>query len=356
MSARPEARRAKAPGELFLPDIRSVRSLFTLVMISELFAFIIVLAGDRDPRPWYERLALVSLYVQWITLASAAALSALRHRLARLPVTGAALAAFATVMLTSAAVSMIAWWVLTAGGAAAATLETSAAGFVGRTLAITTVVAVVALRYFYVQDQWRRRTESEARARVEVLKARIRPHFLFNCMNTIASLTAVDPGAAERAIEDLADLFRASLKDADDTVALDDEIGLARQYLGIEQLRLGDRLAVAWDVGDDLGEMQLPVLTLQPLIENAIYHGIEPLQEGGTIRIRIARDGRDGRIEVANPRLPGAAGARQGNRQAQANIAERLAAYFGPRAGLDIASSDTEYRVVVRVPAAGLSE
>lgn len=336
---------------VFLPDLCAVRPLFTLVIMSELFAFVIVLAKDPDVRPWYESLALVSLYVQWITLASAAAICASRRGLGRLSVPTAAVASFAIILGVTVLVSFAAFWVLSAGGAATEALGLSARDFVLRSVGIATVVAVVLLRYFYVQDQWRRRTESESRARVEVLKARIRPHFLFNCMNTIASLTSVDPAAAEKAIEDLADLFRASLKDADDTVPIGDEVALARQYLGIEQLRLGDRLDVAWEIAPDTGDIRLPVLTLQPLVENAIYHGIEPLEAGGTIGIRIARDGRTGIIEVTNPRVPDVAGPRAGNRQAQRNIAGRLEAYFGPEARLDITTGTNDYRVEVRVPA-----
>ena len=134
----------------------------------------------------------------------------------------------------------------------------------------------LALRYFYVTHEWRRNVELQAQARVHALQARIRPHFLFNSMNTIAALTRSNPARAEEAVQDLADLFRANLSEKRNQIPLADEIDIARTYQRIEQLRLGDRLQVEWEVDALPRDALVPGLTLQPLLENAIYHGIEP--------------------------------------------------------------------------------
>ena len=158
---------------------------------------------------------------------------------------------------------------------------------------IAAIVGALALRYFHVAHEWRRSVELEARSRIRALQARIRPHFLFNSMNTIASLTRSDPARAEEAIEDLSDLFRVSLSEARAQITLREELEVARIYQRIEQLRLGDRLQVRWKVADLPAEAIVPSLLLQPLLENAIGHGIEPLPEGGTVTIEGHAEGGD---------------------------------------------------------------
>ena len=148
------------------------------------------------------------------------------------------------------------------------------------------MVTVLALRYFYVTHEWRRNIEMRATARVHALQARIRPHFLFNSMNTIAALTRTNPAVAEQAVQDLADLFRANLSEKRNTITLAEEFEVARTYQRIEELRLGPRLRVEWKTGSLPSNVQLvPGLTLQPLLENAIYHGIEPQPEGGVVTV-----------------------------------------------------------------------
>jgi len=139
------------------------------------------------------------------------------------------------------------------------------------------------------------------RARLEALQARIRPHFLFNSLNSIASLIASDPERAELAVLDLSDLFRASLAKPGSLVAWRDELALARRYLSIEQYRLGARLELDWQVEGVPDDLPIPQLTLQPLLENAILHGIQPRVEGGRVEVRARYV--DGLFElcVSNP-------------------------------------------------------
>ena len=178
------------------------------------------------------------------------------------------------------------------------------AGFVLRNLLICAIVSTLLLRYFYVQYQWKRNVQREARARFEVLQARIRPHFLFNSMNTIASLIRSNPELAEHTIMDLADLFRASLKKNSPTVTLAEEIAMAQQYQRIEELRLGDRLKVNWQIDALPADAHMPRLLLQPLLENAIYHGIETQPEGGSVEVHGTRDADILNIEIVNPLPP----------------------------------------------------
>jgi two-component system sensor histidine kinase AlgZ len=220
-----------------------------------------------------------------------------------------------------------------------------------RSLIMSTVIAAVILRYLYVQHQWRQQVLAEARARIQALQARIRPHFLFNSMNTIAALTRSQPEAAEAAIEDLSDLFRASLGQADDRTTLGDELELARRYLHIETLRLGDRLSVTWDMDALPLDVKVVPLMLQPLLENAIYHGIEPLPGGGMIRVTGRL--KDGMVEfeISNP-VPADASCvpHRGSQIAQENIRQRLLLAFGDTARLETSLRDGVYRVSLRYP------
>jgi len=225
--------------------------------------------------------------------------------------------------------------------------------FVLRNLLMGALVGAFVLRYLYIQHQWKRRLQAESEARLQALQARIRPHFLFNSMNTIASLIASQPGEAEDAVEDLADLFRASLSDERRLVPLEDEVDLAARYLRIEALRLGERLNVEWDLEGLSGRVRLPPLTLQPLVENAVYHGIEPNPAGGTVRVVGTWEGDRAVITVANPLPPEGTQRRHGNHLALANIGERLAAHFGRGGSLETAEADGAFRVRLAVPAEG---
>jgi two-component system sensor histidine kinase AlgZ len=200
-----------------------------------------------------------------------------------------------------------------------------------------------------VAHEWRKSVELRAAARVHALQARIRPHFLFNSMNTIAALTRSNPARAEAAVQDLADLFRATLSDKRDTITLAEELEVARTYQRMEQLRLGGRLHVEWKT-DPLPALALvPGLLIQPLLENAIYHGIEPRAEGGTVTISGEVSGGLVTIVVRNPLDP-APGEHDGNRLALANIRERLELMYGERALIKAGRFDAEYIVTLRFP------
>jgi two-component system sensor histidine kinase AlgZ len=222
--------------------------------------------------------------------------------------------------------------------------------FLLRNVAIALVVTALALRYFYVTHEWRHNVELQAKARVHALQARIRPHFLFNSMNTIAALTRTNPARAEEAVLDLADLFRANLSEKRNQIPLADEIDVARTYQRMEQLRLGERLRVEWKVDSLPHNALVPGLTLQPLLENAIYHGVEPRPDGGVVTVSGELNKGMITIVVRNP-LPAAnLTMRDGNRLALANIRERLDLMYGERSTVKAGRFDEEYIVTLRFP------
>ncbi len=329
-----------------MPDFCALPMVFGVVVLSELFAFVLVLAGSPPERIW-DDLALTSLYMQWAGLSGAALLCLLRKPLSRLGDIGAGTASYLLLILLVLLLSEGAYHLLLG------TLPGEPEGhfqFVARNVAIGAIVAGIILRYFYIRHQWRLQVEAESEARVQALQARIRPHFLFNSLNTAASLAHDQPELAEKALEDLADLFRASLSDSRTLVPFADELSLTRGYLAIEQLRLGERLKIAWNVDAVPEQWPVPPLVLQPLVENAVHHGIEPSAEGGTIRIDGRHSGRFIEIEVANPATDSAMPHANGNRMAIDNIRQRLSARYGAEAWLVVEQAKGEYRARLRVP------
>lgn len=285
MKARSERHTPAGANAVFLPDLCGVTALFVVVVVSELVALVVVVGGDGFGPRFVNDLALLSLYTQWLGLSSAAMLCFARKPLNGLNERAIATFSYLLILAVTYAVAELAWWVVNPVVGAGALIKLSHGDLILRTVLISAVVAALVLRYFYVQFHWKHRIASEAQARLEALQARIRPHFFFNCMNSIASLTRSDPALAERAVEDLADLFRASFTDAQAPVPFAEEIAFVERYLNIERLRLGDRLAVKWSIAALPPGARLPLLSLQPIVENAIYHGIEPASGGGSIGI-----------------------------------------------------------------------
>ena len=320
--------------------------VFAVVVIAELFAFVLSLAGNAHD-PWSE-LGLASLFIQWIALSSAAVMCLARPLLSRLGDMAAALTSYLLLLLTTAVVSELAYRFAMQDQNL---YSIQHAGFLFRNLAISAILSALVLRYLYVRHQWRQQVRAEAEARVEALQARIRPHFLFNSMNSIAALTRSDAVRAEQAVQDLSDLFRVSLRNASERVMLEEEIDLARRYLRMESLRLGDRLQVEWSIDRLPRKRLVPSLILQPLLENAVYHGIEMLPGGGRILISGGAEGRRISIVIRNPRATGSAEAhRKGNRIALENIRLRLQLAFGEQAGVALREVDDEFETTLYFP------
>ena len=209
------------------------------------------------------------------------------------------------------------------------------------------VLGVGLLGYFNLRA--RALSPAITEARLQALQARIRPHFLFNSLNAVLSLVRSDPRRAEHALENLAELFRALMSQANQLVPLEDEASLTRAYLELEQLRLGDRLRVIWHDQKMPADALIPPLVIQPLVENAVYHGIEPRLEGGEISLNLYRSGDTVHIVVRNP-IATEAGHHKGNRIALANIRERLLLHFDLDAQLKSEPMGAVYQVHIAMP------
>jgi two-component system sensor histidine kinase AlgZ len=216
-----------------------------------------------------------------------------------------------------------------------------------RRLLFTLLIASALLYYFALRTK--ALSPAIAEARLQALQARIRPHFLFNSINAVLSLIRSEPKQAESALEDMAELFRVLMRDNRQLAPLLDEVALCKQYLGLEKLRLGDRLCIEWHIDKMPRDALVPPLVLQPLLENAVYHGIEPSSAPGVIAINIFL--RRGEVH-AILRNPFQAGSRHkgGNRMALANIRERLALHFDAEAGLESKVNRENYEVHIRMP------
>jgi two-component system sensor histidine kinase AlgZ len=351
-----DLRPATSPAARFyLPDFCAAGNVLAVVLIAELIALLLTLARYGIAENFWPDLARTSLFLLWVGLGSAAALCVARPRLQGLDARRGSIVALALMLAVTAAVTEAAWWLATTSGRllgmGAADLGQGHAAFMLRNLFVGAIASGLALRYFYVSQQWKRNVEAEAAARVRALQARIRPHFLFNSMNAIASLTRSDPARAEEAVTDLADLFRVSLREVRDRIPLAEEIEIARTYERIERLRLGDRLRVDWQLGGLPEDAHVPALVLQPLLENAVYHGIEPLAAGGVIVVRGRRDGRFVELTVENPRDPGIPQREGGSGIGLDNVRQRLELMFDREATLGIADSGDRFAATLRFPA-----
>jgi two-component system sensor histidine kinase AlgZ len=212
---------------------------------------------------------------------------------------------------------------------------------------LTLFVTGFAIAYFDLRA--RALTPSVTEARIQALQARIRPHFLYNSINAVLSLIRSEPRRAERALEDLADLFRVLMADNRTLAPISNEVELARQYLALETLRLGDRLKVTWRIDGMPGDALVPPLVLQPLVENAVYHGIEPSERGGEIEIDVGMAGGQLVMALRNP-FPGGGRHSAGNRMAIVNIRERLQLHFDAEATMRSEVKDGIYKVTIRMP------
>lgn len=339
------------PPRSWLPDFCRLPRLGAALLAAEAAVVVIAIAPGAASRWTLSEFGQASALALWIALVSAVLLCKLRVWIRRLPlrlgvfiawVLPVAVAALGVALLYPIDESVGSGFGLPPGRMWPTVLSCAAlAGLIG----------AVTLRYFYVQEQWRAQVQANAEAEVRALQARIRPHFLFNSMNTIASLIRIEPARAERAVEDLADLFRAALGAGKGEASLEEELHLAGRYLAIEKLRLGDRLQVRWDLVEPLPRgLPLPRLTLQPLVENAVLHGVSRLEDGGEIAIAARMDGRLLRLTIRNPSPP-PNGAR-GSGHAQESIAARLAYHYGREARMTAGWDGGYYRCELEIPAA----
>ncbi len=345
----------------WLPDLCRLGRLATMLGVAELVVTVIALAPSADPEWTTTRFISASGFALWLALTVSVVLCVSRRQLSKLPgMFGGALAVLAAALIAACGAAMV-YVIDTSLGYGLVPAPMRLHRFVLGSAAIATLIVAVVLRYLYAVDGWQAQVRASARAEADALQARIKPHFLFNSMNTIAGLVRRDADVAERAVLDLSDLFRAALGAGKGESSLAEEVELAERYLSIEQLRLGQRLQVRWRREEPLPwDLPLPRLVLQPLVENAVLHGISCLPAGGTVDIELSREGEMLLVGVHNPApppredpAPAAPPHHGGARHAQRSIAHRLAYAFGPRARVTGRWHEGYYLAELRVPLPG---
>lgn len=319
-----------------LPNFRNLGVQLRILVLANLALAAAAFAKSSGYADGWQTLAADSMLAQPVIIASLLLLAAVNPVFSRLPyAAGAILVLLLELGLTGAL------YQLTRGPWADATMGPE------RPLIFAAAVTLLALGYFHLRI--RALSPAVSEARLQALQARIRPHFLFNSLNAVLSLIRSDPKRAEAALEDLADLFRALMADHRKLVPLAQEVELCRRYLDLEQLRLGERLQVEWHLESMPEDALIPPLVLQPLIENAVYHGVEPSLEPGVIRIEIRLSGKQIKATLRNP-YHGENRHPAGNRMALDNIRERLSLHFDAEASLRTAVHDGGYEVRIVLP------
>lgn len=334
--------------QAYLPDFCAAGTILVILLVAELVAIVLTLASF-EPGNFLTELSKMSMFLLWLALLGTAVLCRIRPWAEKQGNTQAFVICFVVLAVMCLLLAEVTYW-LTVRFGEAVIIDDTHAGFLMRTFTISSIVIALGMRYLYVSSEWRRSIMLEAQARISALQALIRPHFLFNSMNTIASLTRSDPKQAEEAIEDLADLLRANLGATENRTTLKEELEVAAIYQRIEKLRLGDRLSVRWDISELPMRALIPSLTIQPLLENAIYHGIELLPDGGEVNVSGKRVDDDLRIAIRNPIAPGQARKKDGNKMAMSNIRQRFELAYGNRAKVDVEETDSEYSVQLQFP------
>jgi two-component system sensor histidine kinase AlgZ len=330
---------------VYPPSFCRWKLLLAVVTMTQVTVLLISVVNLREiSLAW---LGMTTLYAQALTLITAAGVCISRAWLGRLSARGAWLGSWLVAVVVALAFSYSVGIVGTVLGAGPGRENFSL--FVLQSVVAVALMSGPLFRYLFIRAQWRAQLLAESEARVQALQARIRPHFLFNSLNTIASLIPEDPVGAERATEDLADLFRGSMRRADNPISLADELKLAEKYLQMEKRRLGERLRVDWQVSElPRGASILP-LTLQPLLENAVAHGIQPLVDGGEVRVYGRSEKDNIVITVCNPLGPDGH-ISEGHGMALANIRERLELAFGSTASLITHQDDEQFFAVLSLP------
>jgi len=323
-----------------------------LMVAAELVALVMVLSSSAVEASFsWRSLGLTSILVQWIACFSAAILCAVRFWLDRLPLTLSYGLALTVILLMTAFASWASEWGASVM-APSLSPEMPLRDSLVRNLVIASLVGIAMLRYVYVQSEWQRQIEAKTEAQLKSLQARIRPHFLFNTLNAVIGMLRRQPEQAEQTLENLSDLFRAALTAPGRDHTLGAELGLCRRYMDIEQVRLGERLQLQWEVDELPKQLQVPALILQPLLENAIVHGIQQLSEGGTLSVSGMTGPQQIQITINNP-IP-EAGLRiaydGGHGLALDNIRQRLQHRFVAGASLVTRQQNQQYQVVLTLP------
>jgi two-component system, LytTR family, sensor histidine kinase AlgZ len=331
-----------------IPNFCTARALLLLAGVIEMVVVVLSLASTAGNEAVQLRFVSLSLFLQWIGLCSAAVLCTARRFLTLAHVGLVFFVCWGLLLLVTLGVSWMAWQ-LDFQFALGVPLGDSPWPFAIRNLVISGIVSLLLLRYFWERHHWQEQARAELEARYLALQARIRPHFLFNALNSLAELIGSKPNKAEEMVVDLADLFRVSLDSRQRLVTLREEIEIVKGYLRIEEIRLGDKLTVNWEIADEALDAEMPRLILQPLVENAVHHGVSRLRARGLVHVSGRREGRYLIVDVENPLPPEEARPHtEGTGTAVNNIAQRIKLIYGDRAKLILGQDQSEFGPLFR--------
>lgn len=336
----------RMPVEQLLPEFCRSGTVLRIIILAQALAILLALVPGVTSEFW-SRLGLISLFVHWVTLPLLALLCVFQRYWRQFSPPALAWFFLLLLLLISLVVGTFAHQFLQSAGWPGAGAYHS---FLLQVLLMSLLVGVIGIQLGTLYVQQRLRLDAQARAELDALQARIRPHFLFNSLNTAAELTHSQPDLAEQALLDLASLFRAALH-SDTAVTLEEDLLLARRYLALEQLRLQHRLQLDWQVPAQLPQIKIPCLTLQPLLENAVRHGIETRSEPGLIRLVLTLGTDAVSLQIENPRGQNRPHS-GGNGIALANIRRRLELMYGDKARLVAVMSADSYGLKLTLPLA----
>lgn len=339
--------------QALIPNFCAGESVWLLVFVMAMMALVLTLfTGQRGPEAM-STLLMFTLYLQWMGISSAIVLCTARRVMKGAGVGTTFFVCWGLLMLVTTLVADGAWWLSQVLPLSKPVVETQQA-FVLRNVAISAILSLLLLRYFWGRAQLQAQVRADAETRYLALQARIRPHFLFNSLNSIASLIATKPEQAEEMVLDLSELFRASLDKRNKLVTVAEEVEFVKTYMRIETVRLGDKLWVNWDIARDVVSARIPLLILQPLVENAVHHGVSRLRGRGGIDVAVRREGNRLVVDVENPVPPEDAPKRESTGVALENIAQRLKLIYEDDAELTQGPAKTQngpvYRAQIKVP------
>lgn len=320
-----------------LPDTQNLGIMLRVLVCTNLVALLVALAATSTFGAGLQRFVEDAALLEPSLLCSMAVLSLMRDILLKLEYRWGVVCCIAVTVLISLVIRR-SLSELYPGGSAAYWRTALTAG--------TLTWGLLA----YFQLRGRALSPLLTEARLQALQARIRPHFLFNSLNAVLSLIRSEPRKAERALEDLADLFRVFMAENRELVPLSRELELAQQYLGIEALRLGERMTLEWHIERMPGDAMIPPLIMQPLLENAVYHGIEPSITPGVIAVNIFQAREELHIDIRNPYYKEGGRHHAGNKMAMGNIRERLRLHFDAEANLKTTVGNDYYQVHLTLP------
>ena len=345
-----KTRQMSPAGSYFFTKIGQWQHLLELIVASNVLAMVLALA---EARSWQAletaRVLQYMCFINWVILSFSALVDYFQEFFAKFSQKMALILGFIllqlVVLFTTCAVNIIQYWASPLTDFSEQVLFQG----VGLHLSYGILLGAFCMRYLYMREQWLKQQYSELNARIQAMQARIHPHFLFNSLNSVVSLIAIDPDRAENMLISLSRLFRASFQELK-LVSLGEEIDLCQQYLSIEKMRLGERLKVEWNIQAtslELKRVTIPLLTLQPLLENSIFHGVEKVLQPSTISVLVEILQNQVSIVITNPYSHDTIKSRKGNGIAIENVKQRLKAYYGQTVKFQVYGGVSLYTTVV---------